>query len=121
MAEVHLARETTGEQRLVALKQMLPHLSEDPEFQTMFLDEARIAARLHHPNVVEVYDLGRHGDALFIAMEYVHGEDLRLSLIHISPTGTTATGPQAAVSDDAAQHRLKSSFRTRAPYRCGSA
>src|SRR5207253_10585096 len=77
MAEVHLARETTGEQRLVALKKMLPHLVEDPDFMTMFLDEARIASRLHHPNVVEVYDLGQYGDALFIAMEFVHGEDLR--------------------------------------------
>jgi len=77
MAEVHLARESAGEQRLVALKKMLPHLVEDPDFMTMFLDEARIAARLHHPNVVEIYDLGQHGDALFIAMEFVHGEDLR--------------------------------------------
>ncbi|MBL8950505.1 MAG: serine/threonine protein kinase [Myxococcaceae bacterium] len=77
MAEVHLAREAGGEQRLVALKQILPHLGEDPEFLTMFLDEARIAARLHHPNVVEIYDLGQHDGALYIAMEFVHGEDLR--------------------------------------------
>ncbi len=77
MAEVHLAREATGEGRLVALKQMLPHLVQEPEFMTMFLDEARIAARLHHPNVVEVYDLGQNGEDLFIAMEFVHGEDLR--------------------------------------------
>src|SRR6185436_2864619 len=44
---------------------------------TMFLDEARIAARLHHPNVIEILDLGAEGDSYFIAMEYIHGEDLR--------------------------------------------
>jgi len=58
---------------------------------TMFLDEARIAARLHHANVVEIYDLGREGDALFIAMEYVarrrpapHREALRRALAPVS-------------------------------------
>src|SRR5437868_634141 len=77
MAQVHLARETQGEQRLVALKRVLPHLVSDASFLTMFLDEARIAARLHHPNVIEIYDLGLEGESLFIAMEFVHGEDLR--------------------------------------------
>ena len=43
----------------------------------MFLDEARIAARLNHPNVIEILDLGAEGDSYFIAMEYIHGEDLR--------------------------------------------
>jgi len=77
MASVHLARESADAKRLVALKQILPHLVEDSSFLAMFLDEARIAARLHHPNVVEIYDLGIEGEALFIAMEFVHGEDLR--------------------------------------------
>ncbi len=77
MARVYLAQETGPNGRRVALKQILPHLVEDPAFLTMFLDEARIAALLHHPNVVEIYDLGKEGDALFIAMEFIHGEDLR--------------------------------------------
>jgi serine/threonine protein kinase len=77
MAQVFLALETGPAARRVALKQILPHLANDTAFITMFLDEARIAARLHHPNVVEIYDLGREGEALFIAMEFVHGEDLR--------------------------------------------
>jgi serine/threonine-protein kinase len=77
MAQVYLAREPGPNGRKVALKQILPHLVEDPAFLSMFLDEARIAARLHHPNVVEIYDLGKEGDALFIAMEFIHGEDLR--------------------------------------------
>jgi serine/threonine protein kinase len=77
MAQVYLARELGPSGRKVALKQILPHLVEDPAFLSMFLDEARIAARLHHPNVIEIYDLGKEGDALFIAMEFIHGEDLR--------------------------------------------
>jgi serine/threonine protein kinase len=77
MAQLYLAREQGPNGRKVALKQILPHLVEDPSFLSMFLDEARIAARLHHPNVVEIYDLGKEGDALFIAMEFIHGEDLR--------------------------------------------
>src|SRR6478735_6796145 len=80
MAELFLARRARapkGSERTVVLKRILPHLAEDAAFVTMFLDEARIAARLHHPNVVEILDLGAEGDSYFIAMEYIHGEDLR--------------------------------------------
>src|SRR5439155_5438855 len=76
MAQLYLARRK-GEERTVVLKRILPHLAEDTAFVSMFLDEARIAARLHHPNVIEILDLGAEGDSYFIAMEYVHGEDLR--------------------------------------------
>jgi serine/threonine protein kinase len=78
MAQLYLARRRSkGADRTVVLKRILPHLAEDTAFVTMFLDEARIAARLHHPNVIEILDLGAEGDSYFIAMEYIHGEDLR--------------------------------------------
>jgi len=79
MAQLFLARRVKpkGQERTVVLKRILPHLAEDTAFVTMFLDEARIAARLHHPNVIEILDLGAEGDSYFIAMEYIHGEDLR--------------------------------------------
>ncbi|MDF1565048.1 MAG: serine/threonine-protein kinase [Deltaproteobacteria bacterium] len=84
MAQVWLARQSglEGFEKLLVVKQVLPHLAGTPEFVTMFLDEARLAAKLTHPNVVQVFDLGREEDengeeTLYIAMEYVHGEDLR--------------------------------------------
>src|SRR5450432_2824831 len=80
MAQLYLAKRRAQKgagERTVVLKRILPHLAEDAAFVTMFLDEARIAARLHHPNVIEILDLGAEGDSYFIAMEYIHGEDLR--------------------------------------------
>jgi serine/threonine protein kinase len=81
MAEVHLARAIgpEGFQKLVVLKRILPHLSADPEFVRMFLAEARLAAILDHPNVVQVFDIGRDGSDWFFTMEYVYGETLRSS------------------------------------------
>jgi len=78
MAEVFLAVKTgpDGFERRVAVKRILPHLSESQEFRTMFLDEARLAARLSHPHVVQVFDFGKVDDYSFIAMEYVDGVDL---------------------------------------------
>jgi serine/threonine-protein kinase len=78
MAEVFLARHVgvEGFERRVAIKRILPHLSESEEFRDMFLDEARLAAQLSHPNVVHIYDFGKFDDYYFIAMEYVDGVDL---------------------------------------------
>ena len=78
MATVYLGRAigTAGFERLVAVKVIHPHLAREPEFVEMFLDEARIAARIHHPNVVEVIDLGEEEDLLFMVMEYVEGDTL---------------------------------------------
>ncbi|WP_309893901.1 protein kinase domain-containing protein [Archangium sp.] len=76
MAELFLAQEPPRSE-LVVIKRILPYLSEEPEFVQMFLDEARIAAQLHHPNVVQVFELGRINESIFIAMEYVEGVDLR--------------------------------------------
>lgn len=80
MAEVYLAKqlgELAGFEKQVALKTIYPHLTEREDLVVMFLDEARIAAQLNHPNIVQIYDLGKVDDTLFIAMEYIHGQDLR--------------------------------------------
>ena len=69
-------RGSRGFQKIVAVKTMLPKLSEDPQFERMFLDEASLASRIHHPNVVEVLDLGEMNGVLFIAMEWLDGVPL---------------------------------------------
>jgi serine/threonine protein kinase len=78
MAEVYLARhgELAGFRTLVVVKKVLPHLASHPEFITMFLDEARIASQLDHPNVVRIVEVGRAGDEFFLAMELVQGKPL---------------------------------------------
>src|SRR5580692_10605877 len=78
MAEIYLARQKTelGATRLCVVKQILPGLAGDPKFSDMLVHEAKLAARLSHANVVQVFDLGRADGRLFIAMEYVEGFDL---------------------------------------------
>jgi serine/threonine-protein kinase len=74
MAELFLGRNTSG--KLLVVKLILPVYAERAEFATMLADEAKLAATLSHANVVQVIDLGREQDRLFIAMEYVEGFDL---------------------------------------------
>src|SRR5262249_30302244 len=90
MASVHLARMDGpgGFQKWVAIKKIHPHLVEDESFVQMFLDEARVAARISHPNVATVFDLGRHEDTYWIAMEYLHGEPLREVMRRTEELGT---------------------------------
>jgi eukaryotic-like serine/threonine-protein kinase len=80
MAEVYLARQSgpAGFEKECVIKRILPSLAADQQFVNMFLDEARIAARLSHPNIVQIFDLGsiNEGD-YFLAMEHVHGVDLQ--------------------------------------------
>ncbi|MBN2497744.1 MAG: serine/threonine protein kinase [Deltaproteobacteria bacterium] len=78
MAEVYLARQKgiKGFKRLAVVKRILPHLARERRVVDMFLDEARIAAQLGHPNIVHIYDLGKYKDDYFIAMEYLEGESL---------------------------------------------
>ena len=78
MATVHLARLAgpAGFSRVVAAKCLHPHLFRDPEFRAMFIDEARLAARIRHPNVVPTLDIVVQNDELFLVMEYVQGEAL---------------------------------------------
>jgi serine/threonine protein kinase len=61
----------------VALKELAPEIAADDLFRTRFLQESRIAASLSHPNVIPIYDMGSHGDLLYIAMRYVNGHDMR--------------------------------------------
>ncbi len=78
MADIYLATQTAlaGFEKLIVIKRILPNLSREPRFVEMFLDEARIAATLNHPNVVHIFDLGRIKGQYFIAMEYLAGESL---------------------------------------------
>jgi hypothetical protein len=80
MAEVYLARQSgpAGFEKECVIKRILPALAADQQFVNMFLDEARIAARLSHPNIVQIFDLGSVGEGdYFLAMEHVHGVDLQ--------------------------------------------
>jgi serine/threonine-protein kinase len=79
MAEVFLARERgiAGLERLVVIKRILPHLAEQHAFVEMFLREGRIIARLNHPNIVQIYELGSDASRYFLALEYIHGVTLR--------------------------------------------
>lgn len=84
MAEVFLARQSGLQdfQKLVVIKRILSTFSESPVFVDLFLQEARIAARISHPNVVQIFDLGTDEGRYFMAMEYVEGWDLREILNH---------------------------------------
>ncbi len=78
MASVHFGRLLGGAgfSRTVAVKRLHPHLAEDPEFLSAMLDEARLASRIHHPNVVPTLDVVTSDGELLIVMEYVRGESL---------------------------------------------
>ncbi|MFH1811647.1 MAG: serine/threonine-protein kinase [Pseudomonadota bacterium] len=78
MATLYLARVTgpSGFEKYFAVKRIHPHLAKEKHFVEMFLDEARIAARISHPNVVQIHELGVVEKNLFITMEYIEGESL---------------------------------------------
>jgi len=78
MATVHLGRLVSdfGVGRLVAVKRLHRHCAAEPDFVSMFLDEARLAARIRHPHVVSLLDLVSHNDELYMILEYVEGETL---------------------------------------------
>src|SRR5687768_3724114 len=75
MAELYLGRlrGAGGFAKLVAIKRILPHLAADPQFTQMLLEESRIASRLSHPNVCQVFELGEEQGSLFLVMEYLDG------------------------------------------------
>jgi serine/threonine-protein kinase len=78
MAEIYLAKLTgvQGFEKLVVIKRILPNLATEQRFVQMFLDEARLAASLNHPNVVQIFELGEEQGTFFIAMEFIAGQDL---------------------------------------------
>ena len=79
MGEVFLARNEgpAGFSKTVVVKRILQHLASDTSFVEMFLNEARLAAVLNHPNIVQIFELGEQDGQYFIAMEYIHGRSLR--------------------------------------------
>lgn len=80
MSEVDLARRTVedaGFVRLVVIKRIKTDRSTDPAFVRMFRDEARITSELHHANIGQLFDMGRHGDEYYLVLEYVPGVDVR--------------------------------------------
>src|SRR5204862_6569761 len=79
MAEVWKARMrgVEGFQKIVAIKKILPHLSDNQDFIEMFIDEAKLAAQLNHNNIIHIYDLGKIQNSYYIAMEYIDGYDLK--------------------------------------------
>ncbi|HYK02786.1 MAG TPA: TonB family protein [Thermoanaerobaculia bacterium] len=82
MAEVWKARMrgVEGFQKIVAIKKILPHLSDNQDFIEMFVDEAKLAAQLNHNNIIHIYDLGKIQNSYYIAMEYIDGFDLKTIL-----------------------------------------
>jgi phosphate/phosphite/phosphonate ABC transporter binding protein len=118
MAEVFLACEKAHLERLVVIKRILPHLAEQHGFVEMFFQEARIAARINHPNVVQIYELGESGTLPFIAMEYVPGSTLKQLLyaaadaeVRLPTEVVLALGLQALAGVHAA-HELKDTHGT---------
>ena len=97
MAELYLAKITSveGFEKLVAIKKILPNLSQDKNLVNMFIDEAKLAAMLSHQNIVQIYDLGSMEGAYFIAMEYVSGKDLRIIINKAKQKGLPLSLKQA--------------------------
>jgi serine/threonine protein kinase len=79
MAELFLAKQTglKGFEKVLAIKKILPHLTQDSEFVSMFVNEGKLAALLTHQHIVQIFDLGHVDGAYYLAMEYVMGKDLR--------------------------------------------
>lgn len=98
MAEIFRARKQNDPaQRDLCIKRILPHYSEDESFINMFIDEARIAAQLQHPNIVQIYDFDTHDDSYYIAMELVTGRDLKQTLETCVQHNTQLTPEMVAV------------------------
>jgi serine/threonine-protein kinase len=91
MAEVFIAESAgiEGFKKRVAIKRVLPHLSEKKRFISMFLDEARLSAQLSHSNCVQVFDIGVGDNAYFIVMEFVDGADLKAVIDYLKSIGRT--------------------------------
>ena len=98
MAELYLgtAGGAEGFEKRVAIKRILPHLAEDPEVARMFVAESKLATYLNHQNIVQVFDVGRGPDGLFIVMELVDGWDLGVIIDQASKQNRTIPPPLAA-------------------------
>src|SRR5687767_9558280 len=97
MAEVFRAKAygVEGFERLVAVKKILPNIAEDNEFITMFVDEAKIASQLTNAHIAQIYELGEVDGSYFIALEHIHGRDLRAIFERCRQTGAPMPVAQA--------------------------
>jgi len=97
MAEIYKAKKkgVKGFEKIIALKKILSGYGTDAKYIEMFVDEAKIAAELSHPNIVQIHDLGKIDDYYFIAMEYVFGKDLRVILQKLAQESTLMPEPIA--------------------------
>ena len=98
MAEIFRAKSMgiAGFEKIVAIKRILPALALDEGFVQMFVEEAKIAGRLRHANIVPILELGKMEDVHFIAMEYVSGKDLKQIFKELNLLGQRMTPPMAA-------------------------
>lgn len=105
MGRLYIAerRGVQGFVKIVALKRILPHLADSARLRDMFLNEARIAARLEHPNIVATYELGEVDGKYFISMEYLPGEDLSAVISRCHPAQAIPVDIAAALAQQAAQ------------------
>src|SRR5277367_4073302 len=103
LAQVFLALASgpAGFNKLVVIKQIREQFAEDPEFLTMFLDEARLAARLNHPNVVQTNEVGGDGKRFFICMEYLEGQPLNRIMSRVGAAKGLTRGMQLRILVDA--------------------
>lgn len=108
MAELFLARVAgPGDfEKIVVLKRMMPECAGNKKLVRMFLDEARLLARLDHPNITQVHDMGDQDGVPYFAMEYVHGEDLRTIMRAATTNGVRVPDGIAAMIISEAAHAL---------------
>lgn len=101
MARVHIAEQSgiDGFSKIVALKTVHPHLAKSAELRRMFSTEAKLAARLDHPHIVTVYELGEAGGTYFMSMEYLPGEDLAAILQRTGPRQPIPVGLALWIAD----------------------
>jgi serine/threonine protein kinase len=117
MATIHLGRllGASGFARTVAIKRMHPHYAKDEEFSAMFADEARMAARILHPNVVAMLDVVLEGGELLLVMDYVHGEPLSRLVRASIREGREVTPGIAATVMAQALHGLHAAHTAKGP------
>ncbi len=97
MAEIYLAKSfgAHGMERLLAVKRILPKVSSSSDFIKMFIDEAKLASKLTHPNIAQIYELGREKETYYIALELVDGKDLRSIFDKLAKSGQSMPLPIA--------------------------
>jgi len=114
MAEIYLARASglEGFELLAVVKQIRRQFASNREFVEMFLDEARVAATLRHPNVVHVYDVGMTDGRYYFAMEFLHGQDVS-SIARAARLRKRLAGTEDAAAARTLKKRVKRAQRAR--------